>query len=110
VTAGHPSATSVESRAPRHDEAMNVGPAAASAIAGMHGAQSDLDRAAHAIANVNTEDPRPLQEDRPLGAPEQIDLAAEIAMTITAPVRYAANAQVVRADDQARASLVDAVA
>jgi hypothetical protein len=50
---------------------------------------------------------RPLQPDPTLGAPGTLDLVAEIAATVTAPVLYAANARVLRADDRMRGSLVD---
>jgi flagellar basal body rod protein FlgG len=73
----------------------------------MHGAQRELDRASHNIATAGTEPYRPLQPDATLGAPGTLDLVAEIAATVTAPVLYAANARVLRADDRMRASLVD---
>ncbi|MEA2268978.1 MAG: hypothetical protein QOD55_2821 [Solirubrobacteraceae bacterium] len=76
----------------------------------MQDAQWQLDRAAHNIANANTEPYRPVQPDATFGAPGTLDLASEIAATITAPILYAANARTIRTDDRMRGTLVNALA
>jgi hypothetical protein len=62
------------------------------------------------VARRRSDSVRPLQPGGSLGAPEQADLAAEIGMTITAPIRYAADARVVRGDERMHQSPVDALA
>jgi flagellar basal body rod protein FlgG len=86
---------------------MHVNPAAASAASGMHDAQQRLDLAAHDLANASTELHQPPQPDAALGAPVKLDLTSEIAAAITAPIAYAANARVIRADDAMRGTLVN---
>ena len=86
---------------------MHVNPASTSAALGMRDAQERLDVAADNIANLTAHSHEPPQPDAALGAPVKLDLASEIAATITAPIAYAANARVIRADAAMRGTLVD---
>ena len=90
---------------------MNVAPpSTASALAGMHDASRTLDVAAHNIANANTETAAPSAPLRPDGttdATDTLDFPTQMVAVATAPIVYAANAQVVRASDEMTGSLLD---
>jgi flagellar basal body rod protein FlgG len=82
-------------------------PAPVSALAGMGGAAQTLDVAAHNVANANTQPFAPLRPDGTTDATDTVDLPTQMVAIATAPIVYAANAQVVRADDRMRRSLID---
>ena len=82
-------------------------PAFASGLAGMSTATRGLDVAAHNVANANTDPYAPLRADGTPGEPGGLDLPGEMVATLTAPVVYAANARVVRAEDEILGSLLD---
>jgi|1186.fasta_scaffold111061_2 hypothetical protein len=87
---------------------MNVAPpSTVSALAGMQTASHSLDVAAHNVANANTEAFAPLRANGTTGATESLDLPTQMVSVATAPIVYAANAQVVRAGDQMTGSLLD---
>jgi flagellar basal body rod protein FlgG len=85
-------------------------PATFSALAGMRTAARGLDVAAHNIANTSTQPFAPLRPDGTLDAPDTLDMPTEMVAVATAPLVYAANAQVVRADNATRGALVDLLA
>jgi flagellar basal-body rod protein FlgC len=88
---------------------MNVTPppSTASALAGMHDASSRLDVAAHNVANANTEPFAPLRPDGTTDSTDTLDFPTQMVAVATAPIVYAANAQVVRAGDAMTGSLLD---
>jgi hypothetical protein len=87
---------------------MNVTPAGTvSALAGMHDASRTLDVAAHNVANANTAPFAPLRPDRTTDATDTLDFPTQMVAVATAPIVYAANAQVVRAADMMTGSLLD---
>jgi flagellar hook protein FlgE len=87
---------------------MNVAaPSTVSALNGMHDASRRLDVAAHNVANANTEPYAPLRPDGTTDATDTLDLPTEMVAVATAPIVYAANAQVVRASDRMIGSLLD---
>jgi flagellar basal-body rod protein FlgC len=87
---------------------MNVAPpSSVSSLAGMRDAQTRLDVAAHNIANANTAPAAPLRPDGATDATDTLDLPTQMVAVATAPIVYAANAQVVRAADTMRGSLLD---
>jgi flagellar basal body rod protein FlgG len=85
-------------------------PAPVSAVAGMRGATQNLDVAAHNVANANTQPFAPLRPDGTTDATDTVDLPTQMVAIATAPIVYAANAQVIRADDRMRRSLIDVLA
>jgi len=85
-------------------------PATVSALAGMHDASNRLDVAAHNIANANTAPAAPLRPDGTTDSTDTLDLPTQMVAVATAPIVYAANAQVVRAADTMQGSLIDLVA
>jgi flagellar hook protein FlgE len=87
-----------------------VPPASVSAVAGMRGAAQNLDVAAHNVANANTQPFAPLRPDGTTDATDTVDLPTQMVAIATAPIVYAANAQVVRTDDRMRRSLIDVLA
>jgi flagellar hook protein FlgE len=87
---------------------MNVPPpSTASALSGMHDASNRLDTAAHNVANANTEPVAPLRPDGTTDVVDTVDLPTQLVAVATAPIVYAANAQVVRASDRMIGSLLD---
>ena len=82
-------------------------PATVSALAGMHDASHRLDVAAHNVANADTTPYTPLRPDGTTDASDTLDLPTEMVAVATAPIVYAANAQVVRAADTMQGSLLD---
>jgi flagellar basal body rod protein FlgG len=87
---------------------MNVAPpSTVSALTGMQGAVRSLDTAAHNVANANTEPFAPLRPDGSTDATDSLDMPTQMVAVATAPIVYAANAQVVRAADQMTGSLLD---
>jgi flagellar hook protein FlgE len=87
---------------------MNVAPpSTVSALSGMQSASQRLDVAAHNVANANTEPFAPLRPDGTTDATDTLDLPTQMVAIATAPIVYAANAQVVRASDQMTGSLLD---
>jgi flagellar basal body rod protein FlgG len=90
---------------------MNVAPpSTASALAGMHDASSRLDVAAHNVANVSADPVAPLRPDGTTDATDTVDLPTQMVAVATAPIVYAANAQIIRASDRMTASLLDVLA
>jgi flagellar basal body rod protein FlgG len=92
---------------------MNVTPPGTmSALAGMHDASRTLDVAAHNVANANTAPFAPLRPDGTTDATDTLDFPTKTQMVAvaTAPIVYAANAQVVRAADTMTGSLLDLLA
>jgi flagellar basal body rod protein FlgG len=90
---------------------MNVAPpSTVCALAGMHDASNRLDVAAHNVANANTEPFAPLRPDGTTDANDTLDLPTQMVAVATAPIVYAANAQVVRASDRMTGSLLDVLA
>jgi flagellar basal body rod protein FlgG len=85
-------------------------PTSVSALAGMRDAAQRLDVAAHNVANVNTQPFAPLRPDGTTDATDTADLPTQMVAVVTAPIVYAANARVMRADDQMRGTLVDLLA
>jgi flagellar basal body rod protein FlgG len=85
-------------------------PSTVSALAGMRDAQTRLDVAAHNVANANSEPFAPLRPDGNTDATDTLDLPTQMVAIATAPVVYAANAQVVRAADRMHGSLLDVFA
>ena len=86
---------------------MNVTPpGTVSALAGMHDASRTLDVAAHNVANANTAPFAPLRPDGTTDATDTLDFPTQMVAVATAPIVYAANAQVVRAADTMTGSLV----
>jgi flagellar basal body rod protein FlgC len=85
-------------------------PATVSALAGMHDASNRLDVAAHNIANANIAPSAPLRPDGITDSTDTPDLPTEMVAVATAPIVYAANAQVVRAANTMQGSLLDVVA
>jgi flagellar hook protein FlgE len=90
---------------------MNVTPppstASAFAFAGMQDASGRLDVAAHNIANANTAPFAPMRPDGTTDSTDTLDLPTQMVAVATAPIVYAANAQVVRAADAMTGSLLD---
>jgi flagellar basal body rod protein FlgG len=100
--------------------------ALSNALGGMHGAGLRLDVAADNVANVTTPGFRPSRADGGVvrlgeappavpGVPDEeqpsgVDLVAETATLVTAPITYAANARLVRAARERDESLFDALA
>lgn len=82
-------------------------PSAVSALAGMHDAEQKLTIAAHNVANANTEPFAPLRPDGTTDATDTLDLPTQMVAIATAPIVYAANAQIVRASDRMVGSLLD---
>jgi flagellar basal body rod protein FlgG len=82
-------------------------PSTVSAVAGMRDAQTRFDVAAHNVANANTAPFAPLRPDGTTDATDTMDLPTQMVAVATAPVVYAANAQVVRAADSITGSLLD---
>ena len=64
----------------------------------------------HNVANANTEPFAPLRPDGNTDATDTLDLPTQMVAIATAPIVYAANAQVVRAADQMHGSLLDVFA
>jgi flagellar basal body rod protein FlgG len=85
-------------------------PSTQSALLGMQDASKRLDVAAHNVANVNTEPAAPLRPDGTTDATDTVDLPTQMVAVATAPIVYAANAQVVRASDEMTGSLLDVFA
>jgi flagellar basal body rod protein FlgG len=87
---------------------MNVAPPSTqSALYGMNDASHRLDVAAHNVANANTEPFAPLRPDGSTDATDTVDMPTQMVAVATAPIVYAANAQVVRAADRMTGSLLD---
>jgi flagellar basal body rod protein FlgG len=87
---------------------MNVTPpGTVSALAGMHDASRTLDVAAHNVANASTAPFAPLRPDGTTDATDTLDFPTQMVAVATAPIVYAANAQVVRAADTMTGSLLD---
>jgi flagellar hook protein FlgE len=82
-------------------------PATASALTGMQDVSSRLDVAAHNIANTNTEPFAPLRPDGTTDSTDTLDFPTQMVAVATAPIVYAANAQIVRASDRMIGSLLD---
>ena len=82
-------------------------PATASALTGMHDATNRLDVAAHNIANASTEPFAPLRPDGTTDSTDTLDFPTQMVAVATAPIVYAANAQIVRANDRMIGSLLD---
>jgi flagellar hook protein FlgE len=82
-------------------------PATASALTGMHDASNRLDAAAHNVANANTAPVAPLRPDGTTDATDTVDMPTQMVAVATAPIVYAANAQIVRASDRMIGSLLD---
>ena len=82
-------------------------PASVSALSGMREAADRLNVAAHNIANANTAPFAPLRPDGSTDSTDTLDLPTEMVAVVTAPIVYAANARVVRADEAMRTSLLD---
>jgi flagellar hook protein FlgE len=82
-------------------------PSTVSALAGMQSASRSLNTAAHNLANANTEPFAPQRPDGSTDATGSLDLPTQMVAVATAPIVYAANAQVVRAGDQMTGSLLD---
>ena len=90
---------------------MNVAPpSTVSGLAGMQGASRSLNIAAHNLANANTEPFAPQRPDGSTDATGSLDLPTQMVAVATAPIVYAANAQVVRAGDRMTGSLLDLLA
>jgi len=85
-------------------------PATVSALAGMHDASNRLDVAAHTIASANTAPSAPLRPDGSTDSTDTVDLPTQMVAVATAPIVYSFNAQVVRAADTMRGSLLDILA
>jgi flagellar basal body rod protein FlgG len=73
----------------------------------MRDAAHSLDVAAHNVANASTEPFAPLRPDGTTDATDTLDLPTQMVAVATAPIVYAANAQVVRANDAMTGSLLD---
>jgi flagellar hook protein FlgE len=82
-------------------------PSSVSALAGMQNAARGLDVAAHNVANANTEPFAPMRPDGTTDSTDTLDLPTQMVAVATAPIVYAANAQVVRAGDAMTGSLLD---
>jgi flagellar hook protein FlgE len=90
---------------------MNVAPpSTVSALTGMQAAARGLDVAAHNVANANTEPFAPLRPDGTTDVTDTLDLPTQMVAVATAPIVYAANAQIVRATDAMTGSLLDLLA
>jgi flagellar basal body rod protein FlgG len=85
-------------------------PSTVSALAGMQDAAHGLDVAAHNVANANTEPFAPMRPDGTTDSTDTLDLPTQMVAVATAPIVYAANAQVMRATDAMAGSLLDILA
>jgi len=63
--------------------------------------------AAHNVANANTQPFAPLRPDGTTDSTDSPNLPTQVVAIATAPIVYAANAQIVRANDRMIGSLLD---
>ena len=82
-------------------------PATSSALDGMRDAAHRLDVAAHNVANMDPQPFAPLRPDGTTDVVDTVDLPTELVAVATAPIVYAANAQIISASDRMIGSLLD---
>lgn len=78
-----------------------------SALFGMQDAQRRAAISAHNLANMNTENFRPLRADNEAGEPGSMDAAEEMVESMSATRSFQVNAKVAQAADETWKSLID---
>ncbi len=93
------------------------------ALSGVHAASVALDAAAHNVANLNTEQVRPLevvQEERPFGgagarvaqatSPRPVGAVHEVVDQLRASYQYTASLRILAVEDDLHGQLIDSLA